>query len=106
MSGQKPRVPKYAFANDMWIGKLPGPLQSLSAGSWILLPLSRALIRRYNCLTDSGKYIPSDLRIRAFIGNAVVFPQADGGRLLAEVPPSREALQDKLVIAFWVVRSR
>ena len=72
-------MPKYALANDLWMGKLPRCLARLSAGAWLLLPLSRALIRRYNCYPDSGKWTPLDQRIKGFVGNVTVVPQADGG---------------------------
>ena len=44
--------------------------------------------------------MPPEERISAYIGNAVVFPQADGGRLLQSLPPTAEALAEHLVIAF------
>ena len=54
LSAARPRMPKYALANDLWIGKLPSCLEKLSSGAWLLLPLCRALVRRYNCMTGGG----------------------------------------------------
>ena len=44
--------------------------------------------------------MPVEERIGAYIGNAVVFPQADGGRLLQTLPPCAESVAEHLVIAF------
>ena len=105
LSGQQPKMPKYALANDLWMGKLPVPLGRLSLGSRLLLPLLRGVIRRYNCLTDSGKWRPSDQCIKGFIGNVVAFPQADGGKPVLSLPPSEEALVEYLKI-YFVGKSR
>ncbi len=80
-------MPKYALANDLWIGRLPPALRGLSTGARLLLPLSRAMIKRYNCGTDSGKWMPKEQMIKGYIGNVVAFPQADGGRKVLSIPP-------------------
>ena len=100
LQGQKPKMPKCAIANDFWMGKMPAVLSNLSAGAWMLLPLARALIRRYNCLNDSGKWMPFEQRIKGFLGNVVAFPQADGGAVLTSLPPTAASMLDSLVIAF------
>ena len=33
-----PAMPKYALANDLWIGRQPPPLCNLSLGAKLLLP--------------------------------------------------------------------
>jgi len=100
LSGLAPRMPKYALANDLWMGRMPPALRDLSVGAWMLLPLARALIRRYNCFNDSGKHGPADQRIKAYIGNVCAFPQADGGKLVTSFPPREEDVIDHLLIAF------
>ena len=69
----------------------------------MLLPLCRALLHRYNCMTDSGKkgYVPLDQCIKGFVGNAVVFPQADGGALVTSLPPKRGIWWRKLWWRWW-----
>jgi len=95
-----PKMPKFALANDLWVGKLPAALHGLSEGAWLLLPLARAFIKRINCLCDSGKFLPTCERIRGFVGNACVFPQADGGRVLLSLPPKKGDVLERLLIAF------
>ena len=80
LSRKVPTMPKYALANDLWMGRLPPQLRDLSLGAKLLLPLARGIVRRFNCKTDSGRWMPQDQRIKGFVGNVVAFPQADGGR--------------------------
>ena len=63
LSKKMPTMPKYALANDLWIGRQPPPLRNLSLGAKLLLPLARGIVRRFNCKTDSGSYMPVDERI-------------------------------------------
>jgi hypothetical protein len=94
-------MPKYALANDFWMGKLPRSLQNLSDGAWLLLALARPLIRRYNCST-LGKVNPgeADESIKGYVGNVAAFAQRDGGRVLTSLPPRPEDVVDRIVIAF------
>ncbi len=87
LAGRTPRMPKFGLANDLWIGRLPAVLARLRLGGRLLLPLARGLIRRYNCLDDSGRWKPQDQCIHGFRGNVVAYPQADGGKLVCELPP-------------------
>ena len=100
LSGSRPRMPKQALANDLWIGKPPAQLQSLSAGARMLLPLARCVIRRYNCFSDSGTFLPAALRVKGFIGNVAAYPQADGGQLVTTLPPSASEVAESLLIAY------
>jgi hypothetical protein len=93
-------MPKFALANDLWVGKRPVAFEGMSEGALMLLPLARAFIKRINCLCDSGKYLKVGERIKGFVGNAAVFPQADGGKVLLSLPPTKEALAQRLIIAF------
>ena len=93
-----PKMPKFALANDLWMGKLPQCLAKMNLGSKALLPLVRGLIRRYNCILDSG-YLPRDELTKGYVGNTVAFPQADGGAILHALPPQVEEAARRLVIA-------
>eukprot|EP00973_Karenia_brevis_P032404 4468816-Karenia_brevis.AAC.1 len=93
-------MPKFALANDLWMGKLPRRLNALSDGAWLLLALARPFIRRYSCLNDSGKWMPHDERIKGYIGNVVAYAQANGGSLLESLPPSAKDVVERIVIAF------
>ena len=95
-----PKLPKCSLANDMWIGKMPRALTGLSEAAWLLLPLARAFIKRVTLLCDSGKFLPADERIKGFRGNATVFPQADGGKVVLSLPPDQDLLVERLVLAF------
>ena len=99
---KKPGLPKYALANDLWIGAMPKALRGLSEGAWLLLPLARCLMKRFNCKSDMDKRWrpPSDQMIKALVGNVCVFPQADGGKVLTSLPPTAEELIDSLAIVF------
>ena len=86
MPGKVPKMPKFALANGLWLGKLPARLKTLTDGAWIMLALARPFIRRYSCLNDSGKWMHPDERIRGFIDNVVASAQANGGRVLTSLP--------------------
>ena len=96
----KPTLPKFALANDFWMGQLPPELRDLSEGAWLLLALGRVMIRRYNCKSDSGHWLPKEQMIKAFVGNVCALPQADGGRELLSLPPSEQELVESLLICF------
>ena len=66
----------------------------------MLLALARPFIHRYGCLNDSGKFIPHDQRIKAFVGNVCAFTQADGGALIDSLPPRSADLVGRIMIAF------
>ena len=100
LTGRAPRLPKFSLANDLWMGQLPPQLRGLSEGAWLLLALARPFIRRFGCLTDSGKWTHPEERIKAFIGNVCAFTQADGGSLVAKLPPRAEDLVGRITIAF------
>ena len=100
LSRRRPQMPKFALANDLWMGKLPRQLSGLSEGAWLLLPLLRPLIRRYSCLPDGATWCHPDEKIKAFVGNVAAYAQQDGGRLLKSLPPKPEDLAERLVIAF------
>ena len=100
LSRKVPTMPKYALANDLWMGRLPPQLRDLSLGAKLLLPLARGIVRRFNCKTDSGRWMPQDQRIKGFVGNVVAFPQADGGRRVVSLPPREADLVEHVQIVF------
>ena len=100
LSKKEPTMPKFALANDFWMGKLPAILRDLTEGAWLLLALVRPLIRRYSCLNDSGKWMDHEERIKGYIGNVTAFAQADGGQLLESLPPRASDLVKSIAIAF------
>ena len=100
LSREEPRMPKFALPNDLWIGKLPKALRGLSEAAWILLALARVSVRRYNCLNDSGKWLPKDQQIKAIVGNVCAYPQADGGSVLQDMPPSPVEIAERLQVCF------
>ncbi len=95
-----PSMPKFALANDLWMGRPPPELAGLSTGARLLLPLARGVVKRYNCLTDSGKWKPVEQRIKGYVGNVVAFPQADGGCEVLSLPPRGNQLLDHVRIVF------
>ena len=97
-------MPKFALANDLWLGKLPEKFQSLSEAAWLLLARARPFIRRYSCLNDSGKWLDKEERIKGYIGNVTAFAQADGGKLLESLPPRARDLINNVVLASLVTR--
>ena len=52
----KPRMPKYALANDLWMGQLPKPVRELSDAAWMMLALARPFMQRMTVYGRGGKY--------------------------------------------------
>ena len=96
----QPALPKFALANDLWIGRVPDALRDLSEGAALLLPLARAMIKRYNCKTEGTRWRSDGLLVKAFTGNVCVVPQASSGALHLQAPVSEAALQESLLLAF------
>merc|ERR1712113_1246221 len=95
-----PTMPTFALANDLWIGRVPPPLRKLTLGAKLLLPIARGIVRRFHCKTDSAAWAPVEERIKAFVGNFVAFPQADGGRQVLSLPPRETDLVESVQIVF------
>ena len=95
-----PTMPAFALANDLWIGRVPPPLRKLTLGAKLLLPIARGIVRRFHCKTDSAAWAPVEERIKAFVGNFVAFPQADGGRQVLSLPPRETDLVESVQIVF------
>ena len=93
-------MPTCALANDLWIGRLPPPLRNLTLGAKLLLPIARGIVRRFNCVADSGACVPIDERIRVFLGTSWRSLQADGGRQVFSLPPRETDLVEFVQIVF------
>lgn len=88
-------MPKFAMANDLWIGPSPPELQDLTLGEQLLI--SRA--RTYSKLLRLGTRTSStDTRQRGMRGNTVSFPQDPAGVL--KLLPQLNALQEFVTIVF------
>ena len=98
----RPTLPKFALANDLWIGGMPDAFKCLSEGALLILPIARALIRRMNCKPDGAKdrFVPKDQMMKGYVGNACAFQQGDGGHVLKSLPPRVDDVVSRLVIAF------
>jgi hypothetical protein len=99
VSRKRPVLPKYALANDLWMGKLPAPLRGLSKAAWMLLPLARPFIQKYTCYPDGQTRGDPSGCIKGFVGNVAAFAQ-EGGSLLRSLPPKACELAERLLIAF------
>ena len=84
-------MPRYALANDLWIGRCPPALQDLEAGTQKLLPLVRTCIQ-VTILQGSG--LPASERQRGLIGNSIFLPQASPSQVQRVLPPSADTLQE------------
>ena len=84
-------MPRYALANDLWIGRCPPALQDLEAGTQKLLPLVRTCIQ-VTILQGSG--LPPSERQRGLIGNSIFLPQASPSQVQRVLPPSADTLQE------------
>ncbi len=93
-----PSMPKFALANDLWMGRMPEAMAELSEGARLLLPLARAIIKRYNCKTEGSRWRDPSQLVKAFTGNVCAVPQASSGTLHTAVPPSERALQESLLL--------
>jgi len=93
LQGEKPTLPKFALANDLWMGRLPPQLGLLSTGAWMLLALARPLVKMVNCYPSGKKAGDMDPNhcTKAYIGNVAAFAHQDGGPLLQSLPPRRQA---------------
>jgi len=82
------------------MGRVPVAHRGLSEGASLLLPIARAIIKRYNCKTEGSRWRSDDFLIKAFTGNVCAVPQATSGALHTHAPVSEEAIQESLLLAF------
>ena len=101
LSRRTPTMPKFALANDLWMGQMPKPLRGLSDCVWMMLAVARPFIQRMTVYGRGGRYKGDPYEVhRAFVGNTAVFPQADGIPKLRSLPPMPEDFARYLSIAF------
>ena len=89
-----PRVPKYALANDLWIGRVPAVFRPnkkrLSAMTFLMLSLGRAVVQKV--IAERRKPQRPEEKQKGMRANTVAFPQAKMRELVtAHLPPSSEA---------------
>ena len=91
---QKPlMLPRFALANDLWIGRCPLPLRDLQEGTKRLLPMIRACVQ-VTVLQPAG--VDQAQRQRGFIGNSIFVPQATPSKIQKVLPPSPEEIQSTI----------
>ncbi|CAE7234073.1 unnamed protein product [Symbiodinium microadriaticum] len=91
---QKPlMLPRFALANDLWIGRCPLPLRDLQEGTKRLLPMIRACVQ-VTVLQPAG--VEQAQRQRGFIGNSIFVPQATPSKIQKVLPPSPEEIQSTI----------
>ena len=93
LTRKRPCVPKYALANNLWIGRLPAVFRSgkkrLSAMTFTLLSLGRAVVRKI--IAERQKPRRPEEKQKGMRANTVAFPQAKIRELVtAHLPPTSE----------------
>ena len=88
-----PRVPKYALANDLWLGRVPAVFRPdkkrLSAMTFMLLSLGRAVVQKV--IAERTKPQRPEEKQKGMRANTVAFPQAKIRELVtAHLPPTSE----------------
>ena len=88
-----PRVPKYALANDLWLGRVPVVFRPdkkrLSAMTFMLLSLGRAVVQKV--IAERTKPQRPEEKQKGMRANTVAFPQAKMRELVtAHLPPTSE----------------
>jgi hypothetical protein len=88
------KMPEFALANDLWLGRERPALQSASLGLRMLLGLGRACFRKL--LLGMGQ---RDTLQSGFTGNHILISQASA-TLAEALPPSSTHLRDNFVVIF------
>ncbi len=94
LCGARPRMPKFALANDLWIGRLHPFMQNASLASRWLQCLGRPVWRKVILRGDPAT------TPHAFTGNTILLAQPSAGTAIEELPPPIDALVDTVTIAF------
>ena len=92
---QCPKMPKFALANHMWVGREVPLYQHLSLGMRLLLSRGRCCWRKYVL----GKGSAADTQ-KGLVGNTIFLAQPNSDTITESLPPPRHALQDTLVVIF------
>ena len=88
------KMPEFALANDLWLGRERTALQSASLGLRMLLGLGRACFRKL--LLGKGQ---KETLQSGFTGNHILISQASA-TLAEALPPSSTHLKDSFVVIF------
>ena len=88
------KMPEFALANDLWLGRERTALQSASLGLRMLLGLGRACFRKL--LLGKGQ---QETLQSGFTGNHILISQASA-TLAEALPPSSTHLKDSFVVIF------
>ena len=88
------KMPEFALANNLWLGRERTALQSASLGLRMLLGLGRACFRKL--LLGKGQ---KDTLQSGFTGNHILISQASA-TLAEALPPSSTHLKDNFVVIF------
>ena len=88
------KMPEYALANDLWLGRERVALQNGSLGLRMILGLGRACFRKL--LLGKGQ---KDTLQSGFTGNHILISQASAS-LVESLPPPSTPLKDSFVVIF------
>ena len=90
VTGKQPRMPKYALANSLWIGRYPHVFRHqgkpLSPMTFLLLSLGRPVVQKI--IAEPRKARPVKEKQKGIRANTIAFPQAQLHELAtAHLPP-------------------
>ena len=90
VTGKQPRMPKYALANSLWIGRYPNVFKHqgkpLSPMTFLLLSLGRTVVQKI--IAEPHKTRPVKEKQKGIRANTIAFPQAQLHELAtAHLPP-------------------
>ena len=88
------QLPRFALANDLWMGRVLPELADLSAGTKRLLPLVRTCVQ---VTVLQPRTIPDTERQRGYIGNSIFLPQPQPSSVAEVVPPRTIDMADTIL---------
>ena len=96
LTAKKPRMPKFALANSLWIGRYPKVFlhdgQPLSEMTMLLLSLGRPVVQKI--IAEPHKARPVKEKQKGIRANTIAFPQAQLHEMAtAHLPPLPEEAQ-------------
>ena len=96
ITAKKPRMPKFALANSLWIGRYPKVFmhdgKPLSPMTFLLLSLGRPVVQKI--IAEPRKARPVKERQKGIRANTIAFPQAQLHELVtAHLPPLPQEAQ-------------
>ena len=105
----KPKMPKYALANFLWLGRHHKLFRQVGLGYQLLLPLGRVVSTKVY-LSSKGvdqqvrqertKHRRKNFLQSGMQGTAIVFGNASTSKEMAQFPPEPDDLQDKFAAVF------